>query len=200
MLRKVFGGRGPRLELDVLCEAEVTLVGCTLLGPVRVGYRSYANDSLLRNVDVGRFSSIGRRCSIGGALHEVDCFTTHPTAASPDFQRDPQTRVGNDVWIGDNVVVVAGVTIGDGAVVGGGAVVTADVAPYAIVVGIPARLLRPRFDAETAAALRQSQWWRYGDAPRDLAGAGARPQDMLKVLARTTPPVLEPHFRPWDAA
>jgi hypothetical protein len=200
MLRKVFGGRDSRRYNDVLCEAKVTLAGCTLLGTVRVGYRSYANESLLRNVDVGRFCSIGRRCSIGGALHEVDCFTTHPTAASPDFLRDPQTRVGHDVWIGDNVVIVAGVTIGDGAVIGGGAVVTADVAPYAIVAGVPARLLRSRFDEETAAALRQSQWWRYGDAARDLAGSGARPKDMLKALARGAPPVLEPHFRAWDAA
>ncbi len=54
--------------------------------------------------------------------------------------------LGNDVWIGANSVIFTGVTIGDGAVIGAGAVVTKDVEPYEIVVGVPARHLRYRFN------------------------------------------------------
>lgn len=59
-----------------------------------------------------------------------------------------KTRVGNDVWIGENVVVMGGVNIGDGAIVGAGAVVTRDVPPCTIVGGNPARELKPRFATE----------------------------------------------------
>lgn len=200
MIRKLMGRRPAAPSRDVLTEGKVTLAGCTLLGPIRVGYRSYANDSLLRNIDIGRFCSIGRRCSLGAARHDVECFTTHPSAASPDFIRDPQTRIGHDVWIGDNVVVVAGVTIGDGAVVAAGAVVTRDVEPYEIVAGVPARLLRRRFSETTAAALRSSQWWRYGDGARELIGPGATPDELLKAMERVTLTPLEAHFAPWTQA
>jgi hypothetical protein len=70
MIRRLrhYADRAPRL--DALVEEHATLNGCDLLGPVQLGFRSYANDSLLRNVVVGRFCSIGRRCSIGAALHD----------------------------------------------------------------------------------------------------------------------------------
>ena len=139
----------------------MTLDGCELLGPIQIGYRSYANNTLLRNVTIGRFCSIGRRCSIGAALHDLDCFSTHTIAAGDNFVRDPATVIGNDVWIGDNAVIVAGVTIGDGAAIGAGAIVTRDVAPYAIMAGVPARLLRMRFNDDQTAALMASRWWRF---------------------------------------
>jgi acetyltransferase-like isoleucine patch superfamily enzyme len=86
------------------------------------------------------------------------CFTTRTIAADAAFVRDPPTVIGNDVWIGDHVVIVAGVTIGDGAAIGPSAVVTRDVEPYAIMVGVPARLLRMRFDAEQTSALIQCRF------------------------------------------
>lgn len=67
--------------------------------------------------------------------------------------------VGNDVWIGYEAVIMAGVRIGDGAVIAARAVVTKDVPPYTIVGGVPAREIRPRFDAGTAARLQELQWW-----------------------------------------
>ncbi len=149
---------------NVLVERHVDLKRCSFVGKITVGYRSYSNESLFRNVEVGRFCSIGRRCSIGAARHDIDGLTTHPFGAPIQFDSDPVTTIGNDVWIGDNVVIMAGLTIGDGSIVGAGAIVTKDVPPYAIVLGAPARLSRYRFDDATIALLRNSAWWQYGDA------------------------------------
>ena len=68
-------------------------------------------------------------------------------------------HIGSDCWIGDRVFIVGGVTINDGAVVLAGAVVTKDVPPYAIVGGIPARILRYRYDEETINFLLSIHWW-----------------------------------------
>jgi virginiamycin A acetyltransferase len=76
--------------------------------------------------------------------------------------------IGNDVWIGNGATILAGVTIGDGAVVGTCSVVAADVAPYAIVAGNPARLIRKRFDDETIRRLLEIRWW---DWPHDKIAA-----------------------------
>ena len=67
--------------------------------------------------------------------------------------------IGHDCWIGSGVRIMGGVSIGTGAVVAAGAVVTHDVPPYAIVAGVPAKVLRYRFDSETVQALLASRWW-----------------------------------------
>lgn len=67
--------------------------------------------------------------------------------------------IGNDVWIGYEAVILAGVKVGDGAIVGARAVVTKDVAPYAIVGGVPAREIRRRFEQDAINRLLQLRWW-----------------------------------------
>lgn len=67
--------------------------------------------------------------------------------------------VGNDVWIGAGAMVLDGVKIGDGAIVAAGAVVTTDVAPYAVVGGVPARFIRSRFDEPSIRVLLDVRWW-----------------------------------------
>ena len=70
-------------------------------------------------------------------------------------------NIGNDVWIGANVFIGRGVSIGDGAVIAAGAVVVKDVPPYQIYGGVPAKLIKPRFEPKIIDELLKLQWWNY---------------------------------------
>jgi len=147
-----------------------------------LGRMSYvAEGSRIGFTDIGAFSSIGPNVSLGGlGWHPIDKLSTHPAFYSarlqagasftkPDNGIDQEeelqrTVVGNDVWIGVGCIVLDGLTIGDGAVLAAGAVVTRDVPPYAIVGGVPARVIRYRFDEETIAALLAWRWWELSNA------------------------------------
>ena len=147
------------------------LYGC------QVGYGSYVHrNSVLKEVNVGRFCGIGEDVNIRLFEHPV-----HMVSISPCFYRKRHTlksfvdenyyedlkynkdgftvTIGNDVWIGQGVSIKSGVTIGDGAVVAAGAVVTKDVAPYAVVGGVPAKLIRYRFSEEQIEQLLKIKWW-----------------------------------------
>ena len=75
----------------------------------------------------------------------------------------PKTIIGSDVWIGAHAQIKSGLTIGNGAVVAAGAVVTRDVPPYAIVGGVPAKVIRYRFDEKAIEALMSLKWWEWSD-------------------------------------
>jgi carbonic anhydrase/acetyltransferase-like protein (isoleucine patch superfamily) len=70
-------------------------------------------------------------------------------------------KIGSDVWIGANCYIKDGVTIGDGAIIGTGAVVTKDIPPYSIAVGVPAEVIKKRFDEETIQELKELKWWNW---------------------------------------
>lgn len=63
------------------------------------------------------------------------------------------------MWVGHGAIIMPGIGIGHGAVIGGGAVVTRDVAPYAIVAGVPAKFIRWRFGPEITEKLIALSWW-----------------------------------------
>ncbi len=129
---------------------------------------SFLGDKLI----IGKFCAIARGATfiMNGAFHRMSSITTYPfqifgngwekvMPAAQDLPFKGDTVIGNDVWIGTKAVVMPGVQIGDGAIIGAHAVVTKDVPSYAVVGGNPARVLRMRFDEETATALLAMAWW-----------------------------------------
>lgn len=131
--------------------------------------------SELRNIRVGNYCSIGADILFSPGVHPTSWFTCHPFFEGNDaYPFQPFTNptkkchlapapihVGHDVWIGLRAIIMAGLSIGNGAVIGSGAVVTKDVPPYAIVGGVPARVIRYRFPPEVIAKLEASKWWEW---------------------------------------
>lgn len=79
------------------------------------------------------------------------------------IQKFRKINIGNDVWLGRNVLITNGSNIGNGVIAGAGAVITKDVPDYAVVVGVPARIIRYRYTPEQIAALNRIQWWDWSD-------------------------------------
>ena len=79
------------------------------------------------------------------------------------FNPSKTTVIGNDVWIGESVVIIDGLKIGTGSIIAAGAVVTKDVEPYSIVGGVPAKLIRFRFEKDIVQKLLNSKWWELSE-------------------------------------
>lgn len=151
----------------------------TFLG--RIGLGSYIGTGCNFSADIGRFTSIGRRMShiIVSHPYKDPFVSTSPLFFSLkkqngysfakkqmvkeykyyDEKRKIAFYIGNDCWIGYDVCIIGGVRVGDGAVVLSRAIVTKDVPPYAIVGGIPAKVIGYRYDEETIQLLQKVQWW-----------------------------------------
>lgn len=150
-----------------------TLYDGVVLTNVTLDDFSYiASNSKLANTDVGKFSCIGPEVLVGLGKHPSrDFVSTHPIfyshlnqaqitfTSNSFFDEFERIKIGNDVWIGARAIILDGVTIGDGAIVAAGAVVTKDVPDYAVVGGVPAKILRYRFEPNEIKFLKEFTWW-----------------------------------------
>ena len=124
--------------------------------------------------EVGSFVSVSWNVTIGGADHDYSKLSTHSFIYNDYDELRPEGAEGydrfsspcvikNDVWIAANAVILRGVTVGNGSVVGAGAVVTKDVPDYAIVAGVPARIIGYRFEDSIIKMLNEVCWWNWND-------------------------------------
>jgi len=141
---------------------------------VKIGRCTYGSPRLLlwaekESIEIGGFCSLAEDVTIfGGGEHRSDWVTTYPlriafgdSLAGADGlpATKGSTRIGHDVWIGYRAIVLSGVSIGAGAIIGAGAVVARDVAPYSIVVGNPATVVKQRFRPDQVDRLLDIRWW-----------------------------------------
>lgn len=135
-------------------------------------YSYAAGDTQIIYTTIGKFCSIASHVRINPGNHPMERVTQHHMTyrrkqyglgeddqAFFEWRRAHHCTIGHDVWIGHAAIIMPGVKVGTGAVIGSGAVVTKDVAPYMIVGGVPAKLIRPRFPEQVAEKLLQIAWW-----------------------------------------
>ncbi|MBA4796679.1 MAG: acetyltransferase [Rhizobiales bacterium] len=174
-----------KLGLEPLVHETARVVNSTLgrytevadrcrLDEVEMGDYSYImQDGAVWCATIGKFANIAAAVRINATNHPTWRPTLHHfTYRAADYfdgaendhdffswRRENRVTIGHDVWIGHGATVLPGVTVGDGAVIGAGAVVSRDVAPYTIVGGVPAKLIRERFPKSVAERMQALAWW-----------------------------------------
>lgn len=140
----------------------------SLNGDIFLGYgSSVGRNCILRgSISVGNYTQLGPMVCIFSANHSISHLT--PYVGPALFKKQLKSnrtvepvKIGSSVWIGCGAKILSGVCIGDNAVVAAGSVVTRDVPEFAVVAGIPARILKLKFDAELRAKIKESQWWNW---------------------------------------
>lgn len=156
--------------------------GCTCQNGATIGAYTFMGTTYINSqATIGRACSIARDVTIGALPHPDTWLSTSSFQYDPQkfgfydnqdkpllkrtSDNDPSKRtapvIGNDVWIGTSAIILNNVKIGDGAIIGAGALVSKDVAPYAVVAGVPARVIKYRFPSRTISDLLELKWWNY---------------------------------------
>lgn len=150
--------------------------GSNCIGVTMGRYSYMGKNNSVCNASIGSFCSIASYCAIGGGAHPLDMVSTSPVfyKGKNIFRKNfgnitkeinRPVLIGNDVWIGEGVFINDGISIGDGVVIGAHSVVTHDIPAYAVVAGVPARVIRYRFSEEEIQTLLAMKWW---DWPEEL--------------------------------
>lgn len=149
--------------------------GCKLKN-VDIDDYSYISKGVdINNCSIGKFCSIAPNVKIGFGAHPTNFVSTSPLFYTDNnvfkhsfcnnpnlgFEEFRHTKIGNDVWIGLNAIILDGVIIGNGAIIGAGAVVTKNVQEYSIVGGVPAKMIKNRFEDTLIDDLKEIKWWDY---------------------------------------
>lgn len=171
-------GKNTTVHPTSILESNISIYGTASIGrEVHISKFSYINSgtTIFPKTKIGSYCSIGKNCEIGADNHPMDWLSTSPFQYGIDvhfskyandcnqIDRKPLlkeiTTIGDDVWIGSLSLIRKGVNIGTGAIIGAGAVVVNDVPPYAIVGGVPAKVLKYRFSEKVITELLETKWW-----------------------------------------
>ena len=130
-------------------------------------YSYVATNAYIHNTIIGKFCSIGPNFCCGLGIHPTNGISTSPMfystakqngislCAESKIEESKNTTIGNDVFVGANVTILDGVCIGNGAVV------VNDIPAYAIAVGVPAKVIKFRFDNDVIEKLEEMKWWNW---------------------------------------
>ena len=177
----------------------VVLFSAVTVMESQIGQYSYVQSGTsVFNAQVGPFCSIAGDVRVGLAQHPLNLVSTSPVfydtrqplpvfLTSTNLFSDtlPQTIIGADVFIGQGAYIIAGRKIGIGAVVGAGAVVTQDVPSYAVVAGVPAKIVSWRFNPDLRARMLSSCWWEMSEHElKQLSPYFDAPEIFLDYLER----------------
>jgi len=132
-------------------------------------YSSIGRNTKITHTNMGKFCAISWDCTINAISHPIKNLSIHAFPYVPhagDFvkervQKISVVEIGNDVWVGANSVITSGIKIGNGAVVAAGAVVVKDVPSYAVVAGVPAKIIKYRFSKDMILKLENLEWWNW---------------------------------------
>ena len=171
----------------------------TAISESTLGDYSYVmNDGNIIYSEIGKFCSIAAFARINPGNHPLDRPALHhftyrsrsyrladdDDSGFFEWRRASKVVLGHDVWIGHGAVVLPGVKIGIGAAIGAGAVVSKDVPPFAVVVGIPAKVIRFRFDENVRAGLLELAWWDWSRERLATALPDFRALDVAEFIAK----------------
>ncbi len=144
---------------------------CQIINSEIDDFTYVSSNTKIINSKIGKFCSIASGVKINLPMHPVtNNISTHPFFYSDKYEKFNKIKstkfiefskvdIGNDVWIGENVIILSGIKIGNGAILAAGAVVTKDIPNYAVAAGMPAKIIKMRFDTSEIQILQNAQWW-----------------------------------------
>jgi acetyltransferase-like isoleucine patch superfamily enzyme len=219
-------GRHARVEMETPCELRP---GRYDVGRIGAFSYLGGGATIVRNVSsIGRYCAIAPNLQAGTTEHRPSVLSSHPLfegnwarkwkavddyyqrngelidAAKKEHDRDcgsgrGKIVIGNNVWVGEGVFIRAGVRIGDGAIIAARSVVSADVPDFAVVGGVPAKVIKMRHDEPTLEMVRGLNWWDYdlsvldGLNLSDVASSARELRSRLKSAEPYAPPVMVVH-------
>jgi phosphonate metabolism protein (transferase hexapeptide repeat family) len=149
--------------------------GCHVSNSTLGDYSYCVENTQIAYARIGKFANIAAHVRIYASRHPTELASLHhftyrsswyfdgeaDNQAFFEWRAEHEISIGHDTWIGHGAVIMPGINIGNGAIIGSNAVVTRDVPAYSIAVGVPAKVIKQRFDDKTIERMEKLTWWNW---------------------------------------